>query len=124
MVSLAEQIADFEAKGCVAGGRKWNYDNEDTSMYISLCQTLVELYMYQREIGTSYSLEFCNNPYHLASTTLEEALCEALDIVKAKVQELAKELGFVCFTVDEFDILRKGTKEEIFEMFKLKNISK
>lgn len=43
--------------------------------------------------------------YTLKSTTLNEALIEALGIVKNKVKELAKELGLVCLDKEEAKII-------------------
>lgn len=105
-MNLQEQIAEFEAKGCVAGGRKWcppyyMKPNKHTSiLYIDYQNSSMQLtVVYCDEL---FSGRFSNYNFDLKSTTLEEALIEALEIVKAKVADLAKELGFVVF--DEKDL--------------------
>lgn len=102
MKTLQEQITEFEAKGCIAGGRKWevnyyiyptkpNYDGyqidlKSDSWIITVLKKPNERYELATIIKTERNIK-------LKSTTLESALCEALDIVKAKVMDLAKELG-------------------------------
>ena len=61
--------------------------NENNVFYIS--SEFVHIYDYQK----------------LKSTTLNEALLEALHIVKAKVKELAKVLGYVCYSQSEVDYI-------------------
>lgn len=98
-MNLQEQIAEFEAKGCVVGDRKWEEsDIYDDTMFTTLWGKHKIEVMFCKHTYTMFCLD---NDYKLTSTTLEEALCEALDIVKAKVMELAKELGFVVFDKEQ-----------------------
>lgn len=34
-MNLQEQIAEFEAKGCVAGGRKWELERTDIDLVLT-----------------------------------------------------------------------------------------
>lgn len=121
-MNLQEQIAEFKAKGCMAGGRKWMfYDRMKNPMY-SAFTFVCNIDYYHIEITVHSQLERPNNAVrytfycplfgmyaeneNLESTTLESALCEALDIVKAKVMDLAKELGYVCFSPKEMDAIK------------------
>ncbi len=120
-MNIQQQIADFEAKGCVAGGFEWIIqDNWDRNLAIQNGSIFFEtvfldntVKLETRKINVQYSknkdcfvmYSMCSQD--LTSTTLEEALIEALEIVKAKVIDLAKELGFVCIDKEQLEMLMK-----------------
>lgn len=117
-MNLQEQIAEFKAKGCVAGGRKWEVFYTDTYLGTVL-QFKTTINDFHIEVGSIncgmpvlYITQGNRNEYFykkvLTSEKPESALIEALEIVKAKVIELAKELGFVCFDKEQVEDLQDG----------------
>jgi len=111
-MNLQEQIAEFEANGCIAGGRKWERSYDDT-IYREYETTLANFLVVVAHYSTGkYELQVANCEQDLTSTTLESALCEALDIVKAKVMDLVKELGFVCFNKAQMSLIHSLLTKE------------
>lgn len=105
-MNLTEQIEQLKANPNV-GGVEWEIEQTDIDLFATSHFTDFKIIVdfAQREvmvqIDGNHTTEF-----KLASTTLNEALIEALDIVKAKVKELANELGLVCLTESEYNKLK------------------
>jgi hypothetical protein len=111
MKTLQQQIEQLQANPIV-GGVKWEYDyigttskflHNNNNFKIEVQHWRLSYVCY---ITLGDKLLQSNYYYKLQSTTLQEALLEALCIVKAKVMELAKELGYVCFDKEQMTSLR------------------
>lgn len=98
-MNLQEQMSEFEAKGCVIGDNKWcppyemKHQNQTPIMYIHHFNPSMDLTVMYRD--NMFSGRFKNDTFYLTSVTLEEALSEALEIVKSKVVDLAKGLNLL-----------------------------
>lgn len=90
MVSIQEQIEELKANPIV-GGLEWEIAFGSCTIKCNSINSEIDVTFYEEE---GFCLNFANcNEIFLTSTTLKEALLEAIEIVKAKVSELAKELG-------------------------------
>ena len=105
MKTLQEQIAEFEAKGCIAGDRKWKPTQYDNNYELTIAGITFDVTYDEGKDKTSEFSIYNSKDLYVTSTTLEEALIEALDIVKSKVIDLAKELGLV--VIDTSKIINK-----------------
>lgn len=117
-MNLQQQIDELKANPNV-GGVKWEIKSKHLEGKLCVtCKYSISNADYEYgslNVFSAINKDFVAEIYYgddaiqldLKSTTLQEALLEALAIVKAKVMELAKELGFVCLDKEQVKTLNK-----------------
>ena len=106
-MNLQQQIEQLKTNPIV-GGVQWRPTQYDNNFECTIAGITFDITYSEGDGKTSEFAIYNSKDLYVTSTTLNEALLEALAIVKAKVMELAKELGFVCLDKEQMSLIKEA----------------